>query len=837
MTNFYHSLVLGFLLGVLLIFMAPMASGQGEVSPYESTQILENTVFNSPANNCFFLYIVSHPSNGSASVKTNAQGEKYIQYTPNTSFLGKDSISIEVHYSVGMNPDIKWFHYEVNVKESIVWINDIEFAVAANSNLQYLDVLSNDSSTFGGLNVKDVSLITGGEFDLASDSLYFQPTTDYVGEGFVRYTACDSLGECGSATAVINIIDSSNIATDDEIHIHTLKNQSTRILLPSDGYEIDSTPELGVVSAKGSTGIWEYKPFQNITGIDSFSLNLDEEYFFTVLVTIHDVPAPNTFLVDDFVFTPLNEEVVFNVLDNDLKNNIKVNSHTQPDNGNLNHLGDGEFSFDPDADFSGVSSFEYTVCILGNCETAEVMVFVGNLNPQNQETYQLTTTKNRPLVINYEVPISNFMFHLTQNPVLGELDIYPGIDTIQIGCNEVSGNNLVVYTPNPDVVGTDEFELEYCVDGQPLCQVVKIEVDIIDITLDSTCLCVNDCVWPGDVNYDGKVDMRDLLAIGWYMGSVGLERDDVDLSNWYGQTAEDWSENQISGGNLKHADPDGDGIVKVLDTVAISEFYNKVHTLLVEENFQSKSYPVDLVETTTGPYQEGDLVKFEVIVGSSDHPVVDLHGLALSFGFSNAPFDFNSLQGHAPASSWLTYDGPSIFMEKDFDNKLHFGLTRIDGKGAAGYGIVAEVSFVIENDIDGIRLIDSKGSTYKLDFHLDQVTGFFGNGREFQLPEASALIEVFWEGNDRQSDFDENLLNLFPNPASSNDLLQLHMNGGYQIEQIEVFDIRGNLIQLHRDLTNNRHSMSLENASSGLYIIRVRTDGGVISRKLQWINE
>lgn len=818
-----------------VLYLSAPQSVQSQ-TPFQTNQILVDSQFQSPVFNAFTLYIIRHPSNGSAT-RINLPGARYFKYTPDPGFIGRDSVSIEVHYTVGANPNIKWYHFEFEVKESIVWVNDLEIAIPANSGWHFIDLMGNDSSTSDSLQLANVSAVSRGFLEISNDSVFFKPNSGFSGMGYIKYTACDEFNECGSATAHINIVDSANVVVDGSLHLHTFRNRSVRALLPAVDYELLEEPEIGTINAVGNSGIWEYKPIQNVVGEDSFKFHLNNEYFTSVYVTIHDIDDPNTFLVDDYIYTPKNTDVEFNVLQNDLKNNINIQSFSPVSEGTLTHQGSGNFLYEPDSNFTGQANFTYTVCILGNCETARVTIYVGNLNPQNNQTYKLTTTKNRPLVINYEVPISNFMFHITQFPEFGGIEIFPGIDTIAIGCRDVRGNNLVVYEPDQDFVGLDEFELEYCVDGQSDCQIVKVEVEILDLTIDSICVCIDDCVWPGDVNYDGKVDMRDLLSLGWYIGSVGANRDDVDLVNWYGQSGEDWASHQVSGENMKHADTDGDGVVATADTFAISNFYNKVHTLLVEESYELRDFAISLQEASSGPYYAGDLVRFYVVAGSESNPAMDLHGIAMSYNFNNTPFQFSNLHASEYSSSWLTYDGPSLFMDKGFDDQLDFGLTRIDGIGAIGFGIITEVGFIIEDDIDGFRRVPGEDDIYRIGVSLNNVTGFFSGAREYRLPNATSFFDVIVPGRDIQPEFSEDLLHLFPNPAGSSDIVNLHLNGGYLINSVEVFDFQGRSVMKTEEINSNRHYFTMDNRASGLYLLRVTTDAGAVTKKLQWIAE
>ena len=143
---------------------------------------------------------------------------------------------------------------------------------------------------------------------------------------------------------------------------------------------------------------------------------------------------------------------------------------------------------------------------------------------------------------------------------------------------------MLVYTPDVSApVGvTDEFEFEFCAGGGYTdCHLVKLVVTIEDVDAPSNNLCIGtECVWTGDTNTDGVVDIRDVLPIGLCMGDIGVPRPNPSM-DWYGQHSLDW--NSIFGGpdfDVKHVDTDGDGIIESIDTTAISEHYG-LHLSLI----------------------------------------------------------------------------------------------------------------------------------------------------------------------------------------------------------------------------------------------------------------
>lgn len=52
---------------------------------------------------------------------------------------------------------------------------------------------------------------------------------------------------------------------------------------------------------------------------------------------------------------------------------------------------------------------------------------------------------------------------------------------------------------------------------------VKIEMEILNVGSGNEPMCFDDCVWRGDTNFDGTVNLQDLLPIGLSMGKSDLQ--------------------------------------------------------------------------------------------------------------------------------------------------------------------------------------------------------------------------------------------------------------------------------------------------------------------------
>ncbi|MEM7660269.1 MAG: hypothetical protein AAF399_29455, partial [Bacteroidota bacterium] len=89
--------------------------------------------------------------------------------------------------------------------------------------------------------------------------------------------------------------------------------------------------------------------------------------------------------------------------------------------------------------------------------------------------------------------------------------------------------------------------------------------------------CIQDLVYPGDVNKDQIANLQDLLSLGLVYGNTGTPRNAPTL-DWIGQYAQDWWPPIPNGPNGKHADTDGNGLVDLDDTLAINLNFGLTYT-------------------------------------------------------------------------------------------------------------------------------------------------------------------------------------------------------------------------------------------------------------------
>ncbi len=408
----------------------------------------------------------------------------------------------------------------------------------------------------------------------------------------------------------------------------------------------------------------------------------------------------------------------------------------------------------------------------------------------------------------------------------GTVEYHEGDATITVNGQEVEGYNLLVYTPPTDEIDvTDEFEIEYCAPNGS-CQVVKLYIDIIDVpaSASSDSLCVARCVWPGDANGDGKVDMVDVLPVGFCTGVVGPTRTDAS-TDWYGQYSVDWT--GPMGAIEKHVDTDGDGEIRGLDTTSIYQHYGKINNIIATPPATLEGIPLYFIPNNPNP-QPGDLVTIDVMLGTPGTPAKDIYGLTFSLGYNSEIVVEGSMNVTFHDDSWMSYNSPMLSFVKDrySQNALDVAYTRTSDVSAHGQGIVATVSFIIIETID-LRL-DEDFLPIDLFFNRSPVT-MNGAGQYVTIQGADLRMNIDTRKNLLDSDVS---LVAYPNPTDQQ--VNIHLNGGDELEQVKVFTLTGQQVYDSGRLSEgNQLQVDVSGFHNGMYIINAFTSREMISTKVQ----
>ena len=763
------------------------------------------------------------PSHGTA-VFTGSGINRNLEYTPAVDYIGPDQLTFIRQNYPSSTYTIITVKYLV-LPSYVDAENDYTATVVGVP--VTVDVLTNDYGNAGNLKVADIPAVNHGTAVYSADStqITFTPDAGYEGLANFNYTICDIFGVCDVAIVNVCVIDPS--LPNKTTRFFTNRDQAEVVLVPTGGYTLTVPPAHGQLDAGD---VLEYVPDAGYVGNDQFIYQKTTggvTYTQTVEVTVLDNDAPNSFVADDRIYTTEGDAVTFNVLDNDFGGQTlsTVYIETQPAYGVAEWLAPyskGQFTYTPDPNFAGVDRFTYRAAAGGVVEFGTVEIAVNNQRPQ-ESTLDVVTPKDRPVVVLYNIPLQTYMFSLFAPATTGTASIQ---NSYTAAGQTVAVPNAIVYEPAAGFAGQDEFEVEYCTQGD--CKVVKIVVDVQDIAADPANFCIGpNCIWAGDTNNDGKVDLTDLLPLGLAMGEVGTVRPAVDLSNWYGQYGTDWIDYQNDEPfELKYVDADGNGVVNASDTSTILTFYGKQHGLTPALTISNTNNPNIYTGNLPANVQPGDLVEVPVYLGLAADPALDVHGFTFKVGYPTTFVD--NFRADFSDESWMSYNSPVINLQKTpYNGLLDIGYTRTSGVAASGFGEIGKLSFIIIDDIEGIRLPSNQ---LDLTFQIGQVQTMNSAGHIGQGEDAEFTLHL--DLSAPPVPFSEDQLKSFPNPAT--DAITFHLNGSDNlIEQVQVFDLTGRLVYDSGRGAWKNQQVRTAAYGAGMYVARVTTNQGVVNRKFE----
>jgi|GEM_PF-1331868 len=254
------------------------------------------------------------------------------------------------------------------------------------------DVGTNDDNFDGPIGNEVFTLITGpnnGGLVFNSDGTYtYTPNNNYIGEDTFEYQICDAGNPiaCDTATVYIEVVDDPVIGNDPPVA--NADTNVTEVNTPVDGtvlvndFDPDNDPIVVTANTPPSNGTvvvnpdgtYTYIPNTDFEGEDSFTYTICDNgspaLCDTATVTIQVIPNNGNITIanDDAYYGEINTSIIGNVLDND--NDPEANTQlvdigltpvSGPTNGSITIDANGNFTYTPNAGFTGTDQFVYAI--------------------------------------------------------------------------------------------------------------------------------------------------------------------------------------------------------------------------------------------------------------------------------------------------------------------------------------------------------------------------------------------------------------------------------------------------------------------------------------------
>ena len=349
-----------------------------------------------------------------------------------------------------------------------------------------INVAANDSTALSDSSVAVATQPTNGTAVANGDgTITYTPNADFVGTDTFTYEIYGIDGVARTATVSVSVapVDdlpvavADNYTTDEDTQISG--NVSTNDTGLGDGglvYTVVAGPATGTL-VLNANGTFTYTPASNVTGTVTFTYRVQDADGDTstaiATIVIDPVNDDPTAVDDSYTVGEDSGATTFDVLGNDLiapdsGETLTITGVTQPANGTVTFTAT-DVTFTPAADFSGTTTFSYTVSDgTGGSATATVTVGVDPVNDDPTAVDDIAgTVPGQPVAIDV---LSN------DHDINGDpLSVIAA--TSNDGSVSIASDGTVVFTPNPGFEGV--AVITYVVsDGQGGTDIGTVRVSV-----------------------------------------------------------------------------------------------------------------------------------------------------------------------------------------------------------------------------------------------------------------------------------------------------------------------------------------------------------------------
>ena len=362
--------------------------------------------------------------------------------------------------------------------------------------------------------------------------------------------------------------------------------------------------------------------------------------------------------------------------------------------------------------------------------------------------------------------------------------------------------------------------------GEPMVSVNSVSIGIgisegFQQPLPLLAAPLSDSIWPGDANHDGAANNFDLLAIGLAYGATGPIRPGANL-NWTGQWAPNWNDSLGLNLNYKHIDTDGNGSINADDTLAILLNYGLTHN---RGGSGSSSGPPLYVEFEEDSLVAGDTAYVLVKLGTDTAVAEDFYGIGFQLEFDTSFVDHDTVFVSYD-NSWFGIKNVNMLSLSKYhltEGKLDMAMVGIDQNDRSGFGTLARVGIIM---IDDLARKTDPGEWFRLTINNPVTLNSLNESIEVSNPAIDSVFVI--QPTTHVPALSQIRINLYPNPAQQYVSLEIKgtRGNGYQLTDALGRNIKSSLLPFKQT------QIQLNHVPNGMYLLRIFTSAGTISRKV-----
>jgi hypothetical protein len=329
-------------------------------------------------------------------------------------------------------------------------------------------------------------------------------------------------------------------------------------------------------------------------------------------------------------------------------------------------------------------------------------------------------------------------------------------------------------------------------------------------------------VWPGDADNDGIANNFDILSLGIAYNDTGSLRPNA-TNIWVAQPCPVWQNTFITGVNFNHADCDGNGLVDANDTLPILLNYGLTHAK--DEAPRGGGVPLYL-QITNAPVEAGDTAEFDIILGDTITPAINIYGIAFSIEYDNSLIVPGSFQSHF-TDSWMgQLNGELITLTKPFPDRIDMGLSRINHNNVSGIGVIGHASVITIDNISGKDTLFSE--------MILRITGEKAIDNEGTIIPVDGKNDtlVTYRVTDHIAGPDQSDLIVFPNPSSGN----ITIRSSQIIDAYRIINPQGVIMMQGNDI-NNKEVTFRPGLNTGIYLLETICGGQRVMKRIVLLDQ
>lgn len=665
-----------------------------------------------------------------------------------------------------------------------------------------LDVLANDE-TYSQIHLSSIPFEEGVYATIQNNKVHLE--TNAPGLYHFYYTACDGSGHCDEAKATVFVTQPNK--PHDTIVLSRVLDQQLRLPLPGTDFELVHAT-IDHVYPDGN-GYFDIDLFKRDLGENEILFQSKQGQTLLYRINFVDIWEENHLNTGDKVYVHPDKSINVSLTDNDFWVNIYSLLPTSSDL-QLTNSGGGRVTITPRSGFSGKASFQYVTCAFPRCDTTTVEVYVDHFKPA-QEHFDFHVDPAVPYHIPFYTPSKDYQLSIQRGPKKGVIEV-------------VDQGRSLKYIPNPGFTGEDMVKINYSYQNNAGGFKSSHTLRFLPSPHPFQGNCT-DCVWPGDADGNGVVDMADIGPIARYIGEQGPSRSQGAV--WKGQWSYPWMNFEHK--NLNHFDANGDGLISNYDLQVIIDHMGQTHGLYTAP-VTLMDVPV-VVDPSNGSAAPGDELTFEFIIGDKEHQLYNVTGFSTDVKIEGHTLSSESVDVVRDEKIWLKSHQPTMSLKApgSDDNQVAAGEYRVRSVGVKGFGTALKLHIIVEDEVEGFRT--QRARTKAIKFIFSNLKIHTANG-VFALPDQ--IFELPWRIDEKSNSSESNELEVYPNPAQEQ--VSVRWPEVQKDGFLEIMDLTGKKVSSYElSVGASKTEVGVEDLAPGIYILRFKSGDKTWNQKLSII--